>query len=290
MIPESFQYFAPSTVQEAFSLGRRYGADAKFLSGGHSLLPLMKMRLAVPKYVIDLAGVSELARISQEGERLKIGALVTHHRVETDDSIRRHCSVLAQTAAEIGDLQVRNRGTFGGSIAHCDPAADYPAALLVLDAEMEIEGAAGRRIVPVANFFVDLFTSALQEGELLVAVHVPVLKTGSGAAYKKLRQQASGFAIAGVAAVVVKDESGKCVRIAVAVTGVAPKAFRAAQVEAALQGKHLNERNIANACRQVASGVDALSDIHASAEYRKAMADVFAKRAISDAAGLTHAK
>ncbi|MBI2822365.1 MAG: xanthine dehydrogenase family protein subunit M [Acidobacteria bacterium] len=289
MIPQGFEYFAPSSVQEAVSLGERYGGDAKFLSGGHSLLPMMKLRLAAPKYVIDLGSISELAQLSRDGDKLKIGALVTHHDIETSGEIRRSCPLLAQTAAEIGDPQVRNRGTIGGSLAHADPAADYPAALLALDAEVEIEGASGSKRVGAGDFFVGLMASALQEGELLVAVHVPVLGPDTGTAYAKLRQQASGFAIAGVAAVVTRDASGKCSRLAVGVTGVGPKPFRASQVETTLVGKKLNSRNVAAACRQVASGVEVLSDLSASAEYRSAMADVFVRRAIAAAAAVPEA-
>jgi len=289
MIPEAFEYFVPSSLREAMSLAQRYGGDAKFLSGGHSLLPLMKMRLAAPKYLIDLAGIPDMDQVSQTGEKLRIGARATHHQIEINPLVRKGCPLLAQTAAEIGDPQVRNRGTLGGSIAHSDPAADYPAALLALDAEIEIHNSAGTRIVPAADFFVDLFTSVLAEGELVVAVHVPLLRIGAGTAYKKLPQQASGFAVTGVATVLERDAKGTCTRIAVAVTGVGPRPFRATAVETALVGKNLNERTISDACRQIAASIDALSDIHASAEYRKAMTDVFAKRAIADAAARAQA-
>jgi len=287
MIPESFEYFAPTSVQEAVSLAQRHGEEAKFLSGGHSLLPMMKLRLAAPKFVIDLGGIRELTQITEESGKFKIGALVTHHALESSEKIRSRCQLLAQTAAQIGDPQVRNCGTLGGSISHADPAADYPAALLALEVEMEVEGPGGRRRISAADFFVDLFTSALKPGELLVAVHVPVLESNVGSAYKKLRQQASGFAIAGAAAIVAKDEGGKCHRIAIGVTGVGPKAFRATAAEKALLGKSLTEKNIEKACHQVASGIDVQGDIHASSDYRRAMADVFARRAVLAAAGLS---
>lgn len=281
MIPEAFEYFAPSSTQEAVSLAQRYGSDAKFLSGGHSLLPMMKLRLAAPRYVIDLGGIGELSGIREEDGGLKIGALVTHHAIERSDLVRKRCSLLAETAETIGDPQVRNRGTIGGSIAHADPAADYPATLLALDVEMEIAGTSGRRVVRAEEFFVGLFSTALSEGEILVGIRVTALNARAGSAYQKLRQQASGFAIAGVAAVVEKDEGGKFQRVCLALTGIGPKAFRARQVEKFLSGKTASERNIAAACRQVAGGIpDVLSDIHASAEYRRAMADVFARRAL----------
>ncbi|MBI4456455.1 MAG: xanthine dehydrogenase family protein subunit M [Acidobacteria bacterium] len=280
MIPEAFEYFAPSSIQEAISLARRYGGDAKFLSGGHSLLPMMKLRLAAPKYIIDLAGIGELTQISEEGDSLKIGALVTHKAIETSDEIQSRCRLLAEAAFEIGDPQVRSCGTIGGSVAHADPAADYPAALLALDAEVRIEGPSGGRSVRASDFFVDLFTTALQQGELLVAIHVPVLAHNVGTAYKKLRQQASGFALVSAAAVVAKDEGGKCTHIAVGISGVGPKAFRASKVEESLLGKTLTEKNITNASHHVTASVDVQNDIHASAEYRSAMADLFAKNAI----------
>ena len=263
------------------SLAQRYGSDAKFLSGGHSLIPMMKLRLAAPRVVIDLGGIGELSGIREEDGGLKIGALVTHHMIERSDLVRKRCSLLSETAAAIGDLQVRNRGTIGGSIVHADPAADYPATLLALDAEMEIEGTSGRRVVRAEEFFVGLFSTALSEAEILAGIRVAAPNARAGSAYQKLRQQASGFAIAGVAAVVEKDEGGKFRRVSLALTGIGPRAFRARQVEQALSGKTASERNIAAACRQVAGGVpDVLSDIHASADYRRAMADVFAKRAL----------
>ena len=281
MIPEAFEYFAPSSTQEAVSLAQRYGGDAKFLSGGHSLLPMMKLRLAAPRYVIDLGGIGELSGIREEDGGLKIGALVTHHAIERSDLVRKRCSLLAETASAIGDPQVRNRGTIGGSIAHADPAADYPAALLALDMEMEIAGTSGRRVVRAEDFFVGLFSTVLHEGEILVGIRVTSLAARAGGAYRKLRQQASGFAIAGAAAVVEKDEGGKFQRVRLALTGIGPMAFRARQVEQSLTGKTASEKNIAAACRQVAGGIpDALSDIHASADYRRAMADVFARRAL----------
>lgn len=286
MIPEAFEYFTPASTQEAISLSQRFGNEARFLSGGHSLLPMMKLRLASPRQVIDLGGIRELTQISDQGDKIKIGALVTHDAITTNQALRNRCALLPQTASEIGDIQVRNRGTIGGSTAHADPAADYPAALLALDAEIEIEGASGRRRVPAGEFFLDLFTTALAAGELIVAVYVPALSRGAGTAYQKLRQQASGFAIVGAAAVVNKDETGRAQMIAVALNGVGPKAFRLTKVEEALRGKSLTEGNVTRACKDVAAGVDVQGDIHASTEYRAAMADVFARRAILAAAGI----
>ena len=286
MIPEPFDYFRPSTVREAVLLAQRYGGEAKFLSGGHTLLPLMKLRLASPKYLIDLGGISELAQVSQQEGWLRIGALASHHAVERSQIVAKLCPLLAQTAAEIGDVQVRNCGTIGGSVAHADPAADYPAALLALDAQVVVEGPSGQRTIAAGDFFRGLFSTALEEGELVVAVQVPVLAPESGTAYRKLRHPASGFAIAGAAAVVAKDAAGKCHRISVALTGVGPRAFRASGVEQALVGKNLSARGIASACQRVAAGVEVQGDIHASSGYRSAMADVFACRAICAAAGL----
>lgn len=286
MIPAAFDYFRPSTFQEALEIARGSGSNAKYLAGGQSLLPLMKLRLASPETLIDLAGISALKEIRVEGGRLSIGAMVTHHRMETSREVRTSCPLLAQTATEIGDPQVRNCGTIGGSIAHADPAADYPAALMALDAEIDLQGPSGCRSLPVSRFFTGLMTTDLQEGELITAIRVPLIDAGTATSYQKLRHPASGFAIAGAAAIIAKDDAGKCLRAALALTGVGPNAFRAAAAEKALAGKSLTARTIRGACRDVASGIDVQGDIYASAEYRTAMAEVFATRAVAAAAGV----
>lgn len=288
MIPASFDYFAPRSLTEAFELLAEHGADAKLLAGGHSLLPLMKLRLAAPRVVVDLGRIGDLSYIRDDGEEIALGALVTHAEVERSELLRRRAPLLSETAAEIGDVQVRNRGTLGGSLAHADPAADYPAAVLALEAEFTLASRSGTRAVKAKDFFVDLLTTVLEPGEILTEVRFKDDSDRTGSSYCKLHQPASGFAIVGVAARVRLDAKGKCEAAAVGVTGVASKAYRATQVERSLKGKAPSDKVIAEAASKAAPGVDALSDLHASARYRKAMAEVFARKALAEA--FTHAR
>ncbi len=283
MIPSPFEYFAPSSVSEAIALLGQYRDEAKVLAGGHSLIPLMKLRLAQPKYLIDIGRIAELAYIREEGSEIVIGALTRHYAVETSDIVKTKCPVLAETAAAIGDVQVRNMGTIGGSLAHADPAADYPAAILALEAEMRLLGPQGERAVRAADFFVDLLTTALASDELLVAIRVPTVSPATGTAYIKVPQKASGFALCGVAAVVRVDQNNLCQKVAVGITGVAPTPYRAKAVEAALRGQTLEAQTIADASAKAAEGIDPLEDIHASAEYRAHLARVCCRRAIETA-------
>lgn len=280
MIPSAFEYFTPSSVSEAVSLLSTYRDDAKLLAGGHSLIPLMKLRLAQPKYVIDLSRITELTSIRDEGDAIVVGALARHHAVETSDVIRQKCPVLAEAAGKIGDVQVRNMGTLGGSLAHADPAADYPAAILALEARMHLVGPRGERTVAAEDFFVDLLTTALEPDELLVSVRVPVVKSRTGTAYIKIPQKASGFALCGVAAVVTVDQNNVCQDVAVGITGVAAKAYRAKAVEVLLRGQKMESQTLADAAAKAAEGVDPLEDIHATAEYRAHLARVCCRRAL----------
>lgn len=283
MIPAAFEYHVPKSLDEALRLLDQHGDEAKVLAGGHSLLPLMKLRLAAPRFVIDIGRIRPLDYIREEGGRVLIGALATHAAIETSSVSRAKCPVLAETAAEIGDVQVRNRGTIGGSLAHADPAADYPAAILALEAEIVASSVGGTRSISAADFFVDLLTTQLRPGEIVTEVRVPVNGPRTGAAYAKLHQPASGFALVGVAARVSLSATGSLERVTVGVTGVAAKAYRATAVEKALLGKQPNEKLLAEAVRGAAKGVEALSDLHASRDYRKEMAAVFAKRALEKA-------
>ncbi|HXF03875.1 MAG TPA: xanthine dehydrogenase family protein subunit M [Blastocatellia bacterium] len=280
MIPSAFEYFAPSSVSEAVSLLSTYRDQAKLLAGGHSLIPLMKLRLAQPKYVIDLSRIAELTSIRDEGDAIVVGALARHHAVETSDIIRQKCPVLAEAAGKIGDVQVRNMGTIGGSLAHADPAADYPAAILALGAQMHLVGPRGERSVMAEDFFVDLLTTALQPDELLVSVRIPAIKPRTGTAYIKIPQKASGFALCGVAALVTVDQNNICQDAAIGITGVAAKAYRAKGVEASLRGQKMEGQTLADAAAKAAEGVDPLEDIHASAEYRAHLARVCCRRAL----------
>ncbi|HEX2513818.1 MAG TPA: xanthine dehydrogenase family protein subunit M [Chloroflexota bacterium] len=282
MIAAPFEYEAPATVEDAVRLLTELGDRGRVLAGGHSLIPLMKLRLAQPEVLVDIGRIEGLREVRAEGDWLAIGALTTHTQVMADDAVRRECPVLAETAALIGDPQVRNRGTIGGALAHADPAADYPATVLALDAEIVAQGPQGRRTVPVAEFFTGLFSTALAPDELLVEVRVPRLGPGAGGAYLKRPNKASHYAVVGVAAV-VRLEGGRVGRLGVGVTGAGSQPGRAPAVEQALLGEVPTEAAIARAAEGAAEGVDLLSDIHGSAEYRGAMARVYARRAVQEA-------
>ncbi len=283
MIPTEFEYLRPRSMEEALGLLAQHGPEAKLLAGGHSLLPLMKLRLAAPKYLIDLGGLEQLSYVRDDGPEIAIGAMTPHAEVESSELIRRRCPLLAEAAAEIGDVQVRNRGTMGGSLAHADPGADYPAAILALEAKIKVRSREGERTIDAASFFLDLLTTALQPREIILEVRVAPDRERSGAAYVKLHQPASGFAIVGTAARLMLDPKGNCETARIGVTGVGAKAYRAEAVEKALAGKRLTAALLAKASAMAAEGVEPLSDLHASAAYRLAMAEVITKRALEKA-------
>ncbi len=273
MIPAAFDYHRPRTLDEAVTLLTR-NEDAKVLAGGHSLLPAMKLRLAQPKTIIDLGSVAGLSYVREQGAVIAIGAMTTHFTIESSELLRRKCPLLPEIAGQIGDVQVRNRGTIGGALVHADPAADWPAGVLALDAEFEIAGPSGRRTVRGEEFFVEMMQSAVQPNEILCEIRVPT--TTKSVAYAKFAQKASGFAIAGVAAVIrAQDRS-----VAIGVNGVAPKAYRAAAVERSLRGKDLDDGAIRNAAAKAAEDVEPLNDIHASAAFRAHLAQVNCRRAL----------
>ena len=277
MYPAKFDYVRPSTIDEAVALLARHGDDAKLLAGGHSLIPAMKLRLSQPKVVIDIGRIANLSYIREAGGHIAIGAMATHRELVASAVLRERSPLLAETAAHIGDVQVRNKGTIGGSLVHADPAADYPAAILALGAEMDLVGPRGRRTVKADDFFVDLLETALAPDELLVEVRVPA--TPATVAYVKTEQKASGFALAAVAVVIASDG------VRVGITGVAPKAYRAMGVEHALKGPgSLTPGIIARAAAHAADGVEPLGDIHASPEYRAHLAQVNTRRALERAA------
>ena len=274
MYPANFDYKRPATVDEAVALLAQHGDAAKLLAGGHSLIPAMKLRLAQPKVVVDLGGISTLSYIREADGRIAIGAMTTHQEIASSTLLREKCPLLPETASHIGDLQVRNKGTIGGSLAHADPAADYPAAILALDADIDVAGPNGRRTIRAESFFVDLLQTAIAAGELITEIRVQ--PTARAVAYVKTEQKASGFALAGVAVVI--SPSG----VRVGVTGIAAKAYRATAVEQTLDGQTTPEA-IALAASRAADGVDPLSDIHASAEYRAHLAQVNTRRALERA-------
>jgi len=283
MIPASFEYAAPKTLEEALRLVERHGDEAKILAGGHSLLPLVKLRLAQPRYIIDIGRLRNMSYVREEDGSIAIGALTTHAEVESSSLLRSKCPLLAETAAVIGDVQVRNRGTLGGSLAHADPAADYAAAVLALDVEIIAASTAGTRMIPVTEFFVDMLTTSLRPGEILSQVRVAPQGARTGSAYEKLYQPASGFAIVGVAALLTLGKDGKIEVARIGITGLGPKAFRAEGVEKALLGKKASEKVFAEAAKFAAQGIDALSDLHASAEFRGEIAVVHTRRALARA-------
>ena len=276
MYPANFDYKRPSTVDEAIALLTKHGDDAKLLAGGHSLIPAMKLRLAQPKVVVDIGRIANLSYIREAGASIAIGAMTTHQDIDASKLLRDRSPLLAEVAAHIGDPQVRNKGTIGGSLAHADPAADYPAAILALDAEIDLAGPRGKRTVKAGAFFVDLLQTAIAPDEILVEIRVPA--TAKTVAYVKTEQKASGFALAGVAVVAGADG------IRVGVTGIAATAYRAAAVEKALAGQTTpTAAAIAVAAARAADGVDALGDIHASPEFRAHLAAVNTRRAIEQA-------
>ncbi len=284
MIAESFDYHVPKSLAEASRLVTQFGGEGKVLAGGHSLVPMMKLRLAAPKHVIDIGHIAELRYIREDGGKIQIGALTTHFELESSDLLKAKCPLLPETAREIGDVQVRNKGTLGGSLAHADPAADWPAAILALDAEIKAASERGERWIPARDFFVDLMTTALKPDEILSAVRVPTLPAaGGGDAYLKFHQPASGFAVVGVAARVVLNDKGVVDQVGIGITGVGTKAYRATAVENALRGKSPSGRHVEEAAAHAADGVEANSDLFASAEYRADLACIYTRRALERA-------
>jgi len=283
MIPAQFDYIAPSTLDEAVALLSQHADDAKVLAGGHSLIPAMKLRLAQPQLLVDIGRIKGLSDIREEGGQIRIGAMTTHYQLESSVRLRDICPLLPETAGQIGDVQVRNKGTIGGSLAHSDPAADWPAAVLALDAELRAISSKGERTIKASDFFVDLFTTALEPGEILSEIRIAVPKARTGQSYLKAAQPASGFAVVGVAVSLVRDAAGKCESASIGITGVASKAYRATAVESALAGASLDEKTIAAAAAHATDGIDANGDLYASAQYRKHLASVYVRRAVTAA-------
>jgi len=277
MIPTPFEYVRPKTLEEAIGCLEVHGEEAKILAGGHSLLPAMKLRLAQPGVIIDLGGIEGLDAIRADQKGVSIGAMTTHYAIESSNVITSKCPLLSEVAATIGDVQVRNRGTLGGSLAHADPAADWPAAILALEAEIYIANRVNRRAVPAEDFFVDMMETAIQPTEVLVEIRVP--RTGNTVAYEKFAQKASGFAIVGVA--VVLDPAQRIARIGV--TGLSAKPFRAREAEALLNGQSWTPELLRQAADRVPEGVEPLGDMHASEEFRVHLARVHAFRALQRA-------
>ncbi len=283
MYPAAFEYHAPGTVKEALSLLGKLGDDAKLLAGGHSLIPMMKLRLAQPKHVIDLRKVPGLNDIKDDKGPIAIGAMATHWQVESSTLLREKCPIVSDTAGVIGDPAVRNVGTIGGSLAHADPAADMPATAIAVGFDFVCEGAKGRRTVKADDWFKGLMATAVGDDEILVEIRVPAWPAGTGGAYLKFPHPASRFAVVGAAAMVTLDAKGVCTKAGVGITGAGTKAVRAKGVEAGLVGKSLDQATIEAAAQKAAEGVDVQADLQGSVEYKSHLCRVFARRAIEAA-------
>jgi carbon-monoxide dehydrogenase medium subunit len=284
MYPSQFEYQAPTSLDEALSLLSQSGGEAKLLAGGHSLLPLLKLRMTETRSLIDLGRIPGLDYVRREGDQVAIGAMTTHAAIERSAELRQLVPLLPEAARVIGDLQVRNRGTIGGSLAHADPAGDFPAVVLALDAELKVRGSKGERAIKATDFFVDLLTTALEPDEILLEIRVPLLPARTGTSYQKFPQPASRYAICGAAAVVTLSEDDSVSRVRLGMTGVGPKAYRATAVEEAVVGQKATAEAIAQAAQHAAAGIEPLGDLHASTEYRAHLARVFARRALTQAA------
>lgn len=281
MIPAAFDYVAPTTVEEAVRALAAGGEDAKVMAGGQSLIPVLRMRLAAPTLVVDLSGLTELTGVHDDGDSLRIGAMTTHYEVQRDPLVREHAGLLRLATDTVADPQVRHRGTFGGSLAHADPAGDLLAPALALDAVMVCAGPSGTREVPAAEFFVDYFTTALAPDELLTHVKVPKL-TGWGAHYEKFNRVAQAWSIVAVAAA-VRVSGGRITAARVGLTNMAATPVRARAVEEALVGQEATADAITAAATRAAEGADPPTDNNADAEYRSHLARVLTERAVTAA-------
>ena len=280
MIPANFEYHRAASIAEAVQLLQQYGDDAKILAGGHSLLPAMKLRLNDPAHIIDISRLADLKYIKEDEGSIVIGAGTTHHEIAVSEMIQNKIPMLSQAANLIGDVQVRNRGTLAGSLAHADPAADWPAAMLAAESEIVVQGPGGSRSIAASDFFKGLFMTALQETEIITEIKVPIPSSDTKSTYVKFMQPASRFAIVGCAAMVTKS-NGVCDDVKVAFTGVSTSAFRDVGVENALKGNTPDEGNVTVAADKAADGAEVMSDHFASEPYRRHLAKVYAKRALT---------
>ena len=285
MIPAPFAYARPTTVDEALQALADGGEDVKVLAGGQSLLPVMRLRLAAPETVVDLGRIPELRGIRDDGDAIVIGAMTTHSDVLADPLVAQYAPLVAQATETVADRQVRHRGTFGGALAHADPAGDLPAVALALDAEFVVAGSGGRRTVPAAEFFVDYLTTALADGELLVEVRIPKLAGSWGMHYEKFNRVAQAWSIVAVAAA-VRRENGHIAEARIGLTNMGPTPLRAGAAEAALAGADATDEAIAAAAARAAEGTEPSSDLNGQADYRRHLAQVLTRRAVRAAAGL----
>ncbi len=283
MFPASFGYVAARSVEEALDLMAKHGEEGKLLAGGHSLIPAMKLRLQSPSTLIDLGTVPGLRGVKIDGNQLVIGALTVHTDVAGSELVRKHVPGLADAASVIGDVQVRNRGTIGGSVAHADPAADMPVILTALNATFIAQSATGARAIAVDDFFTDFYTTALNANEILREIRVPIPSSGTGTAYAKLPHPASGYVVVSAGALITRQASGTCAAARVAIGGLGSGPLRAIATEIELHGKPLTSQIIAAAAAKAAEETDPVEDSYASTEYKKHVATVFARKAIEAA-------
>lgn len=279
MISAPFDYVRANTLDEALSLLAQ-NEDAKILAGGHSLIPAMKLRLAQPSLLVDIGRIKDLTYIREEDGQIRIGAMTTHYQIESSDLLRKICPLLPDCASHIGDLQVRNKGTIGGSVAHADPAGDWPAAVIALNADLIATSTNGERTIKADDFFVDMLTSALEPGEILREIRINKSSGRTGHAYAKMPHPASGYAVVGVAANLSFNGGSECRSASIGITGVSSKAYRPSAVESALSGANLDDSTIGAAASHATDGVDVSGEVFASDEYRRHLAQVYARRAI----------
>jgi len=285
VIPAPFDYVKPASIAEAVQAYSAAGEDAKLLAGGQSLLPILRLRLAYPELVIDLGGIGELVGVTDDGDGLLIGAMTTHAAILADPLVRQHAPLIAQATETVADRQVRHRGTFGGSLAHADPAGDLPAVALALDAEFRVQGPDGQRSIAARDFFDDYLTTSMRPGEILTAIRVPKLGDGWSTHYEKLNRVAQAWSMVAVAAAVHRSD-GTITEARIGLTNMGPTPLRAASVEQALAGAEASEESIARASASAAEGTSAPSDLSAKADYREHLVTVLTRRAVRHAAGI----
>lgn len=283
MIPSKFDYYSPATLQEALALLTEYQDDAKVLAGGQSLVSMLKLRLVSPRCLVDLGRIGNLNYIREDGgNHLVIGAMTRYAELVESKLVAEKCPLLRQTALVVGDVQVRNRGTLGGSLAHADPAGDMPAAILALKADLKATGPKGDRWIKSEDFFLGMYSTALNANEILTEVRVPVLKD-SQSAYLKAARRPSDFAMVGIAVCLKRAKNGTCEDIGLGVTGITDKPYRPQQIEAKLKGQNLDPKAIGAVAQSITEGIDVNGNIHASPEYRAHLAGVYLSRAIQAA-------
>jgi carbon-monoxide dehydrogenase medium subunit len=278
--PNKFDYYRPASLPEALEVMARYGHDARPLAGGQSLIPLMKLRLANPAVIVDLNAVPGLSYVRQENDRLAIGALACHSDVEDSELIRARYAAIGDAVTHIGDAQVRNLGTVGGSLAHGDPSGDWGAIFLALGGELRCVGASGERLIPAPEFFRDMYETARQADEIVTEVRIRAPQPRSGGAYLKLERRSGDFAVVGVAVSLALDENDVCVAAGIGLSGVGPTCVKGVGAERILHGNRLNEPAIAEAANSLDADIDPYTDARAPAEYKRAMAKVFFRKAL----------